>query len=231
MAVIPAGEVRDPQRNLPIALLIAIGVVTLLYILIQTVSIGTLPGLANSERPIADASLTFMGTAGASIITAGVLVSITGNLIVLILAGSRLPFAMAERNELPQIISATHNRFHTPHIAILITSAVMLALTLSGTFIYAATISTIARLLAYAATCAALPIFRYRADAPKALFKIPFGTAVALISLVLAGWLLSKCTFTQARDALIATLAGLLIYGAYYLARRSKPEKLHSEES
>lgn len=230
MAVIPAGEVRDPQRNLPRALLIATGVVTLLYILIQAVSIGTLPGLADSERPIADASFTFMGTAGASIITAGVLVSITGNLIVLILAGSRLPFAMAERGELPQIISATHNRFHTPHIAIIITSAVMLALTLSGTFIYAVTISTIARLLAYTATCAALPILRRRANAPQAMFKIPFGTIVALISLALAGWLLSKCTFTQARDSLIAIAIGLLIYGAYYLARRSRRDKPYSEQ-
>lgn len=220
MAVIPAGEVRDPQKNLPIALLIAMGVVTLLYILIQAVSVGTLPELASSERPIADASRAFMGTTGAAVITAGALVSITGNLTVLILAGSRLPFAMAERRELPQIISATHKRFHTPHIAIIITSAVMLALALSGTFIYALTISTIARLLAYAATCAALPLFRRRSDAPQAMFKIPFGTLIAFISLALAGWLLSNCTIEQARDSLIAVIAGLLIYGVCYLARR-----------
>ena len=48
MAAIPAGEVRDPQRNLPIALLTAIGVVALVYILVQVICIGTLPGLATS---------------------------------------------------------------------------------------------------------------------------------------------------------------------------------------
>jgi len=218
MAVIPAGEVRDPQRNLPMAILTAMGIVTLVYLLIQTVSIGTLDELANSERPIADASHAFMGRVGAAIISAGVIVSITGNLIVLILAASRLPFAMAERNELPKFLSTTHRRFRTPHISILITSSVMLALTLSGTFIYAVTISTIARLLAYSATCAALPLLRWR-QGPEAVFKVPMGIVVALLSLALTGWLLSNCTFVQARDSLIAVVAGLLIYGIYWLVR------------
>lgn len=228
MAVIPAGEVRDPQRNLPMAILTAMGVVTLVYLLIQTVSIGTLPELASSERPIADASGQFMGASGASIISAGVLVSIIGNLIVLILAASRLPFAMAERGELPRILSATHSRFRTPHIAILVTSLVMLALTLSGTFIYAATISTIARLLAYSATCAALPLMRRRSQAPQAAFKAPVGTVVAVVALALTVWLLSNCTWEQARDSLIAAAVGLIIYGAYYLVRRSRRSRFEA---
>ncbi|HEX8922374.1 MAG TPA: APC family permease, partial [Pyrinomonadaceae bacterium] len=97
MAVIPAGEVQNPQRNIPFALLTAIGLIAALYILIQFVSIGTLPGLADSTRPLADASNNFLGTAGALIISAGAMISITGNLSLLILAGSRLPFAMSEQ--------------------------------------------------------------------------------------------------------------------------------------
>src|SRR5437588_3418182 len=56
MAAIPAGEVRDPQRNLPLALLTAIAVVAAIYITVQIVCIGTLPALAASQRPLADAS-------------------------------------------------------------------------------------------------------------------------------------------------------------------------------
>lgn len=220
MAVIPAGEVQNPQRNIPFALLTAIGIIAALYILIQFVSIGTLPGLATSARPLADASNNFMGTAGALVISAGAMISITGNLSLLILAGSRIPFAMAEQKQLPSVLSTTHKRFRTPHFAILLTAAVMLILAISGTFIYALTISAIARLLTYAATCAALPKLRHTKDAPPAKFKAPAGIIVATAALVLAGWLLSNSTLGEARDAGIAAALGLAIYFIYRLRSR-----------
>src|SRR5712664_818109 len=91
MAAIPVGEVRDPQRYLPRALIIAIGVVAFLYILIQIVCVGTLPELGQSQKPLADAATRFLGTAGGSIISAGAIISITGNLNILVLSGSRIP--------------------------------------------------------------------------------------------------------------------------------------------
>jgi amino acid transporter len=141
MAVIPSGEIRDPRRNIPMALLTAMAVIASVYLLIQIVCIGTLPELAGSQRPLADAADRFLGRAGAAIISAGVVISIIGNLRITLLSASRIPFAMGEREELPPVLGATHPRFHTPHYAILLTGAVMLALALSGTFIYALTIS------------------------------------------------------------------------------------------
>jgi amino acid transporter len=219
MAAIPAGEVRHPQRNLPLALITAIGVVALIYILIQVICIGTLPGLATSQRPLADASGFFLGRAGGAIISAGVVVSIVGNLNVIILAGSRLPFAMAERGELPRIISETHKRFRTPHVSILITSAVVLVLTLWSTFSKQVNLSVIARLVSYGVTCAALLVFRRKAGAPLAMFKAPAGVAVAVGALLLAAWLLSNSSRLDARDSVIAAGIGLLIYVIYRLVR------------
>ncbi|HSE97536.1 MAG TPA: amino acid permease, partial [Blastocatellia bacterium] len=219
MAVIPAGEVRDPRRNAPLALITALLVVVLIYILIQIVCIGTLPGLATSTRPLADAGGVFLGAAGASIISAGALVSIIGNLNVIVLAGSRLPFAMAERGELPQMIARTHSRFRTPHVSILITALIMAALTLASNFVGALTISAIARLLTYAVTCAALPVLRRKPDAPPALFKAPAGVAASIASLLLAAWLLSNTTALQAGQAAMAAAFGLLIYIAYRWGR------------
>lgn len=222
MAIIPAGETRDPQRNLPFAILTALGVVAVVYILIQVVCIGTLPELAASKRPLADASERFAGAIGASAITAGVAVSIVGNLTVLILAAARLPFAMAGKGELPRIFAATHDRFRTPHTAIIVTGGVMLALTLSGTFISSLTVSAIARLLAYIVTCLGLIALRRRDHQRqefKAHFKVPAGGAVSIAALVLIVWLLANSTGREARDAMIAAIAGLLIYGAYKLLR------------
>ena len=218
MAVIPAGEVRDPQKHLPRALLIAIAVVALFYILIQIVCVGTLPGLAHSEKPLADAGTQFLGAAGGAIISAGAIISITGNLNIVLLSGSRVPFAMAEQNQLPSFVAKVHRRFFTPHIAIVCTAVLMLVLTLKQSFVQALTISAIARLLTYAATCAALPVLR-RTKAPPALFRLRGGTVISILALLLAVWLLAHSTLGEAITAAIAAAVGLVIYLTYSLSR------------
>ena len=212
IAVIPAAEIRDPRRDLPVAILTAIGLVVVFYILIQIVCIGTLPGLSASDRPLADAARRFLGQSGAAIISVGAVISIAGNLNVVMLSASRLPFAMAARGELPGILARVHKRFHTPHVAIFLTSTLMAALTLSGTFLYAVTISTIARLLIYATTCAALPVLRRRAGAPPSNFRAPAGLFVSCAVLLLTTWLLVSSTFREVRDTTIAAVIGLAVY-------------------
>ncbi len=118
-AVIPAGETKDPQKNVPFALLSGLVICAVLYMLIQIVSIGTLPGLANSERPLADAANQFLGVFGASFITVGALISIFGNLNGGFLTASRIPFAMAEHDELPRMLAKTHEKFKTPYVSLL----------------------------------------------------------------------------------------------------------------
>jgi basic amino acid/polyamine antiporter, APA family len=223
MAIIPAGEMRDPQRNVPFAILISLIVVAAVYILIQAVCVGTLPELAASRRPLADASERFLGGVGATVITAGVVISIVGNLIVGILAAARVLFAMAGAGELPSVLAATHARFRTPHVAIIATVAVMLALTLSGKFISSLTFSVIARLVAYIATCAALVVLRRRDEREmrfKAQFKAPWGVAVSVAGLGVSAWLLTQISGGEARNTAVAAAAGLMIYVVYKLVRR-----------
>ena len=219
MAVIPAGEIRDPQKHLPRALLIAMGVIASTYILIQVVCIGTLPELAKSTRPLADAGLRFMGTAGAAIISAGAIISVAGNLNITVLSASRVPFAIAEQKELPSFLARVHPRFATPHISIIITTVLMLALTLKSSFVAALTISTIARLIAYGVTCAALPVLRKRSDAPAAQFRLPGGPVIAVAALILSAWLLYNSTLYEAIATTIAAAVGFAIYFAYRVVR------------
>ncbi len=216
-AGVPAGEIVKPRRNLPIAIMIAMALVVVVYLLIQLVCVGTLPNLGKTERPLADAAFMFLGPAGASVIAAGAIMSVIGNLNVSILSTPRIPFAMAVHRELPGALSAVHERFRTPHIAILVTAALMLALTLSSSLIYSLTVSTIARLLAYVATCVALPTLRRRPNSPPALIKVPGGTVISVCAVLLSSWLLSNSTLIEARDSAIAAAAGLLIYIAYRL--------------
>jgi amino acid transporter len=217
MAVIPAGEIRNPARDLPSALLTGLGVVVALYVLIQVVCIGTLPTLAASSRPLSDAAQRFLGTAGAALITIGIVLSLAGNLNVLILAASRILFAMGERGELPRGLASIHSRFRTPVVAVAATTAIMLALTLSGTFIYLLTLSTVSRLITYLITCSAVPVLRRRS---KPAFLLPAGQMVAALAVAVILWLLSSISLGEARDAAIAVMVGLALY---WLARRHQP--------
>jgi len=219
MAAVPAGEITNPQKYLPRALLLAILVVATLYIFIQVVCVGTLPELAQSQKPLADAGMRFMGTAGGALISAGAIISITGNLNIVLLSGSRVPFAMAEQKQLPSIIARVHRRFATPHISIIGTAAIMLLLTLKQNFVQALTISAIARLLTYAATCAALPVLR-RSSPHPALFKLPGGPVIALLALLLAAWLLTNSTLQEAITAAIVAAIGLAIFLIYRATQR-----------
>lgn len=221
-AVIPAGETKDPKKNVPFALLVALGFCALLFLIIQIVSIGTLPDLAQSTTPLADAAGKFMGGFGAIFIGIGALVSILGNLNGGFLAASRIPFAMAEQNEMPQILGKTHEKFKTPYVSIILTAIVILILTIQSSFFTAVTIATVTRLLVYATTCAALPVFRRRKDIPKAEFFVPFGIIAAVLSLALIVWLLAGVDFRkEGMPILIAVGIGLILYVIQRFTRKS----------
>lgn len=213
VALIPAGEVKDPQKNYPFALFIALAVVAFVYILVQVVSIGTLPNLATSERPLADAANVFMGPVGAAIIVAGALISILGNLNVGVLGASRIMYAMVERNQLPAPLGAVHERFRTPWIAIALNAVIIFILTVQASFLTAVALATITRLLVYATTCASLFVFRRRTDMPPAPFLAPFGIAAAVLSLGLIAWLLTNVDFRkEGLPIIVAAIAGLVLY-------------------
>ncbi len=220
MAVIPAGEIVEPGKQIPFALLLGIAIVVVLYFLIQFVAIGTLPTLATSTRPIADASARFLGAGAAGFVALGALVSIGGTINSIVLVAPRVLFALAEDGLLPRMFAVVHSRFRTPHVAILVSSVVMLALTLSGSFVTLAAISTVIRLVTYVATCAALLRLRRQPNAPPAMFTAPFGRLAACAALVLSAWLLTNTTRSDAWTTVIASAAGLVLFLAFGTRRR-----------
>src|SRR5256886_3853464 len=121
---------------------------------------------------------------------------------------------------LPSVFARVHQRFFTPYISIVITAAVMLVLTLKSSFVAALTISAIARLVTYAATCAALPVLRRKPDVPKALFRLPGGSLIAIAALLLSGWLLANSTLREGIQAAIAAVLGMAIYASYPIYRK-----------
>jgi amino acid transporter len=227
--LVNSGEIRQPQRVIPFSLMVGLGASVVLFLLIQVVCIGTFPKLAGSERPVADASQNFLGAIGPVIISTGALVGIFGTLNVIMLACTRLPFAMAAQGQLPAQLAHVHRRFRTPHVSILVCAVIVFLLSLSGTFIYALKVTVITRVLVYASTCVALPVLRRRAKMrvsvrtqgeAAAFFKAPGGMLVSIVCVLLCLWLLANSGWREARDVSIAIAIGLAIYAVTPAARR-----------
>ena len=202
---------------------------TMVRFVVQVVCIGTLPNLAGSERPLAEASYGFLGTAGPPIISAGALIGIFGTLNVIMLACTRLPFAMAVQGQLPIQLARVHRRFRTPHVSILVSATAVLALALSGTFIYALKVTVITRVIVYASTCVALPVLRRRSKMASPVrtvgktsrsFELPRGILISIVCVILCFCLLANSGWREARDVAIAIVIGLAIYAATQLGRR-----------
>lgn len=226
--LVNSGEVRQPQRAIPFALAVALSTAVVLFLLIQIVCIGVLPNLANSERPLADASYHFLGALGPTIISIGALVSIFGTLNVIMLACTRLPFAMATQGQLPAPLARVHERFRTPHVSILISAAAALMIALPGTFIYAVKITVITRVIVYASTCAALPILRRRAVAEASeSFRVPAGVPIAILCVLLCLALLVSSGWREARDVSIAVAIGLVTYAITRIVRGARDNNIY----
>jgi amino acid transporter len=222
-ALVAAGEMREPRKDAPFSLGVGLAGVAALYVGIQAVCVGTLPGLAQSTRPLADAALTFLGPAGATIIVIGAAISMLGTINGGVLAVSRIPFAMAEARQLPRALAGLHPEHRTPVLSIVISCGVVLLLTLTRGHIYLLTISTISRLFVFVVTIIAIPVFRRRRAMPAALFRLPGGMTIPVIALALIVWLLTGTSWKETRDVVIATIVGAGIYliGRVVAARRT----------
>ncbi|HEX5069671.1 MAG TPA: APC family permease [Vicinamibacterales bacterium] len=206
---VPAGEARDPRRGVPFAMIATIVIVTLVMTLAQVVALGTLPGLAESSTPLADASLLFIGAGGAMLMTVGAVVSVAGNNMGAALSGSRSLFALAEQGDVPSLFGHIHPRFRTPDVAIAATCLTTLALALTGSFIQLAAISAIGRLLVYAGTCASVLWLRRQGPAP---FTIAGGPAVPIVALLLCVAMLAGATADQLQRGGIALAVGAVLF-------------------
>jgi APA family basic amino acid/polyamine antiporter len=219
-AVVPGEEIERPKRNLPIALLSAIAVVTVFYVLIQFVAQSTLPDLANSATPLASAARRFMGPVGGVLLTVGAVLSTTGTNSALMLVTPRVLFAMAEGRQLPQIFARVHPRYRTPYVSIVAAALLGWASAMYSQFAALAAISAIARLLYYIATCVALLVLRRKMpDVPRG-FRVPGGATIPVAAVALSIWLLMGSTRTQIEISASTLVAGAIVYWAYqrYLA-------------
>jgi len=219
-----AGEIREPERNIPIALIVGVGTVGVLYVLVNAGVQYVLPAsaVATSPRPASDAVALVLGGLGASIVSAGMALSMLVTLNGTTMSGARVPFAAARDGYFFPSVARVHPRYLTPSVAILLQLGLATALLLVGeNFRQLFTLAIFAEWLFYMITASTVFVFRRRVPNAVRPYRV-WGYPVVPALFVAASTVLLYYTFTDnlRNSALgcLVILAGVPVF--YYFRRR-----------
>jgi basic amino acid/polyamine antiporter, APA family len=217
-ALVPSGEVKDPARTVPRALLIAMVLITLLYAGLQFVSQGVLgPALATSKTALADAAGVALGGWARTLLLVGAVISMLGHAGGMILATPRMLFAFARDRFLPSVVGRLHPVYRSPVVAILAQCTIVLALAITSTFERLAILANLSTLVLYGACCLATWQLRRRdVRAGGVPFRVPAPTVVIALACLVIGWMLTSVT----RAEWAAFAIALAVSSIAYLLRR-----------
>jgi APA family basic amino acid/polyamine antiporter len=219
-----AGEIRNPQRNIPLSLIWGVATVGALYILVNAAVQYVLPAavIAHSERPASDAVALVLGHAGASLVSAGMALSMLVTLNGTIMSGARVPFAAARDGYFFQAVAEVHPRFHTPSVAIVAQCGLaVVLLLLGGSFRQFFSLAIFAEWMFYMIAGSTVFVFRRREPRAARPYRV-WGYPVVPALFVLASAALLYYTFTDnlksSAGGCLAILAGVPVF--YFFARR-----------
>ena len=223
-----AGEVKNPARTLPLAIISGVAVVVILYVLSNVAYVKALPlrGIASSTRLASDALQAMVGPWGAKFVSIAIVVSTFGITNVFVLTGARVVRVMAERGAFFPAAARIHPRFGTPAVAILLQSAWASVLLLSNTYGQLLQYVTFGDWIFFGLTALALIVLRRKMpEAPR-----PYRTwgypAVPLLFFAISAAAVANVFVSSPFKSLIGTgiiLAGLPLY-VFFWNRRSPHE-------
>jgi basic amino acid/polyamine antiporter, APA family len=214
------GEVKDPERNLPRALIIGTLAIITIYLLANIAYLAVIPVEEMRRSPLvaADVAERLLGPAGVVFIGVTVMLSTWGTLTGSLFTSPRIFFAMADDGLFFRSVARVHPRFHTPHIAITINIVLGVFFVLMRTFEQLADAFVTAIVPFYALGVAALFVVRRRADYAPA-FRLPGYPFVPLLFVLSAIYLLGNALVDPSSRWQTALTLGIVLTGipVYYL--------------
>jgi APA family basic amino acid/polyamine antiporter len=220
------GEIHNPGRSIPIALIAGMAIVAVLYIGLNAAVQYVMPAgaMAGSGVPAAAATQIAIGRWGALLVSVGMALSMLVTLNGTIMSGGRIPFAVARDGYFFKALAEVHPRFHTPSTAIVVQAVMAIILLLGGgAFKDFFSLAIFAEWLFYTLAASTIFVFRAReANAPRAYRAWGYPLVPALF-IVVSAFLIYRTFMENWRNSLIGTLvilAGIPVY-LYFAKRRN----------
>ncbi len=219
-----AGEIRNPQRNIPLSLIWGVAIVGALYILVNAAVQYVLPAaaMAATERPASDAVALVLGHTGASLVSVGIAISMLVTLNGTIMSGARVPFATARDGYFFKAIAEVHPRYRTPAVSITVQCMLAIALLLfGGNFKQFFSLAIFAEWLFYMIAGSTLFVFRHREPAatrPYRVWGYPFVPAIFILVSAVLLYYTFMANLESSAWGCVAILLGIPIF--YFFAGR-----------
>jgi APA family basic amino acid/polyamine antiporter len=216
-----AGEVKNPQRNLPLSIIYSTLIVIALYVIMSLgcVYVLSVAKMSQSQLVASDVAAAIMGPVGVALVTIAILISTLGSNNGIVFTSARIPYAMAKEGLFFKSMAEVNARFRTPLVALIIQGGWACTLTLSGTYDQLYTYVVFASWLFYAMSCGAVIILRRKAPQMARPYKTWGYPVVPVVFILFAVWLMANTIIEAPRDAAIG--AGIIALGLplYYYWR------------
>jgi len=209
-------EAVDPQRSIPIAIIVSLIVCTIIYIIVSALLTGIVPYTSlNVESPVSDALLKIGHQYMAGIIAAGAVAGLTTVMLVMFYGLTRICLAMSRDGLIPTSVAKIHSQTHTPIRLILITGVVIAAIAGIAPINHAAELVNIGTLAAFTFVCGGVIVLRATLPDLHRPFKLPFNPLIPFLGIVFCIYLMLNLPAITWWRFLIWTIAGILIYFLY----------------
>ena len=194
-----AGDIKNPEKTLPRALIIGMVVVIAVNILISVACVGTVgfAALAGSETPVVDAGTAIFGTAGTVIVTIGACVSIFGALNGGIMSYPRVTFSMSQHGLMFKSFGRLHSKFNTPYVPTLFICLVALVFVWTGSFSTLLAINVFAGRILECVVCLSLLVLRKKRPELKRPLKMPGYPVTTILAFAITLAICLTCTPAQ----------------------------------
>jgi basic amino acid/polyamine antiporter, APA family len=212
-----AEEISNPKKNIPLGLLAALIVTTLLYTAVTFILVGIMPtaSLSKSLTPIADSAKLLYGTPGFAIITFSAVLAFITTIIAGIMSASRYPFALSRDNLFPAFIGKISKRFKTPVVAISITAALIIFSLFLGLEHIVKAASTIMMTTYILSNIAVIILRESKVHNYRPSFKTPFYPWLPLISIIIFTTLIIELGYESIEISLFFIFLSIAIYFLY----------------
>ncbi|AVQ47428.1 APC family permease [Clostridium botulinum] len=224
-----SGELKNPKKDLPRSIIIGLGTTIVIYVLINLAIINIIPvdAIITSEKPASDAAVILLGSTGAKIISAGILIAIFGALNGYLMTGVRIPLAMSQDKIIPfsNFFSKVHEKSGTPVNAFIFETILACLYVLSGSFNILTDLVMFVLWLFFTMTVAGIFILRTKFKHLDRPYKVPLYPIVPLIGIIGSSYIIISTLITNTFYAfcgITITLLGIPVYN--YVKKRNKVE-------
>ena len=210
-------ETKDPHKNIPRGIIIAMVVSTALYIMVAFSSVSILgwESLSQAHAPFSQIAYRAFGTNGSLLLSIITLFATSNTILLTLLAGSRIVYGMSRCNSLPRIFSRVHYKTRTPWIAIIVTGLASIGFLFLGKIDFLASVTNYMLFASFIVINASVIVLRYTSPHTERHFKIPLSVKwvpiLPILGIITCLILLLNLKYDAIILGIILTVIGLLL--------------------